>query len=75
MKNKKPSLPPKLQAVIDAWEKEICRNASLVDPSEEYIWQGVFVGFAIGRGLTIEEATDYDLYNKYAFPKEYSDDS
>lgn len=56
--------------VIEAWEKEICQKANEVDEANEFHWESLFVGFAIGKGLPIEEAIDYKFYINEAFPIE-----
>lgn len=49
--------------LLDAWYNEICLHADEIDAGGG-IWEGIFIGFMIGKGCTIEEATDYDFYTK-----------
>lgn len=39
--------------------KELVYDRALeIDPNEEYVWRGVWVGFAIALGLTPERARE-----------------
>jgi len=62
-------LTGKQKQVVEQWGEEICKYSREVDPSGELHWNSMFIGFAIGRGLSIEAATDYNLYEE-AFKKE-----
>lgn len=64
------TLSKKQREVIKAWREEICRAHGDLDPGEDLDWHALFIGFAIGRGLSIDEATDYDLYDQHALPLE-----
>lgn len=44
--------------ILRIWKDEICSKEDEVDPNQEYIWEGIFVGLCIGHGLTAEEARD-----------------
>ena len=48
---------------------EICKRWEEIDPNNEFIWRGIFIGFAIGCGLSIENAVRWQLYEE-AFKKE-----
>ena len=54
--------------LFKAWQDEVCKKN--VDPESRYCWESLFVGFALGKGLSVEEATDYSLYINEAFPLE-----
>lgn len=56
--------------VIADWTIMICKRAGEVDQGNELDWRALFIGFAIGRGLSVERATDYMFYMDHAFPKE-----
>ncbi len=62
-------LTKKHQQLIEDYGKLICKNAEEIDDSGRFTWQALFIGFAIGRGFSIEEATDYGFYME-AFKKE-----
>lgn len=57
--------------VIDAWREKICNHGEEIDPENELDWTALFIGFAIGMGLSIESATDYALYDEHAYPCEH----
>ena len=67
------ALTKQQKKVVGEWGDMICRHSKQVDPGDELQWESMFIGFAIGRGLTIDEATDYDLYIDHAFVKEACD--
>ena len=50
------------EELLKAWDTEICQKQELIDPENEQDWNSMFIGFALGKGFSIEEATDYDLY-------------
>ena len=54
------------QQVSDAWKAEIVDAE--IDPSKEYIWEGVWVGFVIGRGR--HDLANYDAYMRLGFSRE-----
>lgn len=54
----------KQEELLKQWKEVICNNAEKIDPSQEYIWHGLFIGFMLGKGCTIKEATDLLFYNK-----------
>lgn len=59
-----------LKEVAEEWGAEVCAKANEVDPLDEHEWRSMWIGFAIGRGLAPEVATDYDFYMEFAFPFE-----
>lgn len=64
------ALTEKQQQVVDEWGSMICCNHEQIDPENELHWESMFIGFAVGRGLTIGDATDFSLYMLHAFKKE-----
>lgn len=38
------------------WKEEVYDKAEEVDPSDEFVWRGVAIGFLLGCGFSIEEA-------------------
>ena len=42
-----------------AWKLEVCSKAEQVDPFNDYIWRGVAMGWAIGKGMNIEQAQEF----------------
>jgi hypothetical protein len=58
------------ESLIAAWRYEVCNQANEIDPEDEHDWHSLFVGFALGHGLSIEDATDYKFYEQYAYPLE-----
>jgi hypothetical protein len=56
-----------VKAVVEAWATEICHKADILDPDNQLDWESMWIGFAIGKGLSINDAANfYDL----AFEKE-----
>lgn len=41
------------------WKVEVLDKAEQVDPLEDYIWRGVAVGWAIGKGMDIGQAQEF----------------
>ena len=60
----------KVKPIIKAWTTEVCTHSSQIDPSNELHWRSLFIGFAIGKGLSLKEAIDWSLYANEAFPCE-----
>lgn len=58
--------------VIKAWKLEVCDWAGEIDPENEMDWHALFVGFAMGKGLSPADALDYSFYMDRAFPLEGS---
>jgi uncharacterized protein YfaA (DUF2138 family) len=58
--------------VLKAWKERVCLNAEKIDASVDKMacWHSLFIGFCLGLGLTLEEATDYSFYMKEALPLE-----
>ena len=59
------------EEVLKAWQDEVCKKD--IDPENRYCWESLFVGFALGKGLSVKEATDYSFYINEAFPLESTD--
>jgi hypothetical protein len=49
----------KYAALHKEWKQSVVDKAQRVDPSSEYIWEGVAVGWAIGKGLSPKEAHEF----------------
>lgn len=47
-----------------AWKEEICDRATQVDMTNELDWESLFIGFMIGKGIPIHEATDPLFYEE-----------
>lgn len=62
-------LTRKQRQVIEQWDRKICKHASEVDPNNQLHWRSLFIGFAIGCGVSVDVATSSELYN-LAFEKE-----
>lgn len=62
-----------LDATVREWSN-FCKQADDVDPSNDLDWQSLWIGFALGRGLSIELATSYRIYMDRVFPLECDSD-
>jgi hypothetical protein len=40
---------------LKVWNDEICMRADKVDPCNNYVWEGIFIGLVIGLGGTPEQ--------------------
>lgn len=49
------------QAVLKAWKLEVCDRREDLDPDDQLETDSLFIGFAIGKGLPINEANDDDF--------------
>lgn len=38
------------------WHESVLPHAGDIDPSQEYIWRGVLIGFLLGFGLSLQQA-------------------
>jgi len=38
------------------WKDEVYDKCEEVDPNDQFVWQGVAIGFLLGCGFSIEEA-------------------
>lgn len=41
------------------WKTEVYDKGEEVDPFNDYIWRGVAVGWAIAKGMDIEQAQEF----------------
>lgn len=48
------------QAKID-FKREICQNASRVDPCDDFHWKSLAVGYFLGKGFSPEEAIELSI--------------
>jgi len=48
--------------VLREWRDEICKKRQQIDPNGEMLLMSLWLGFAIGKGLTVDEARD--CYNE-----------
>ena len=39
-----------------AWRTEVFDRGEDIDPNDEHLWSSLALGFALGRGATIEQA-------------------
>jgi hypothetical protein len=49
--------------VLLAWRDVLCRKSQRLNLDESH-WEDLFIGFAMGKGLTIQETRAYRLYGK-----------
>lgn len=56
MKKKKLSELNTDENLLQSWKRDIFDKADDVDPENEYIWDGVAIGYFIGKGQSIESA-------------------
>jgi hypothetical protein len=58
--------------VLKVWKEKVCKNGSVINDSFLYRadWHSLFIGLAIGMGMSLEEATDYSFYTNEALPLE-----
>jgi hypothetical protein len=54
--------------VVTRWREQVVRVATWVDPNQEYVWEGVWVGFVIGLGRP--DLADSESYMRLGFPVE-----
>lgn len=50
--------PIDIKSVSRDWIELFNNRSDDIDPDDEYDWEGVLVGFLIGRGVSISEAKD-----------------
>ena len=51
--------------MIKSFEIEIHNNSKEIDPCNEHHWLALTYGWAMGKGLPIEDALDFALYIRY----------
>lgn len=44
--------------IVSQWKTEVYDKGAEVDPGDEFIWRGIIVGWAIGKGYVIDQAHD-----------------
>lgn len=54
----KPMTAKQLQEIQDRWHKEVYGRCTEVDPGGHFIWEGLLLGFLLGAGVKLEEATE-----------------
>lgn len=70
------TVPQHLRAVVSAYGQNVVAFAGEIDPEDELDWFALWVGFALGRSVTlgrgvpVVDATDYSFYDEYVFPLE-----
>jgi len=42
-----------------AWKLEVRDKSQQIDPSDEYVWRGVAMGWAIGKGMSLEQSQEF----------------
>ena len=61
-KHKHPAYIPKLlEEHLPAWKKAY-KKAERMDPHNEFVWRGVVMGWAVGRGMNITKAEAFSFY-------------
>lgn len=50
-----------LQAIQDRWHTEVYNAANLVDPGDDYTWDGLLLGFLLGADVPLQQAQDIVL--------------
>ena len=50
-----------MKTLYEAWTEQIYDKGTEVDPSNEYCWKSLAVGFALGWGTSIPEAEAFYL--------------
>jgi hypothetical protein len=48
-----------METLIDRWVTEVYEKAKVVDPNDDYTWDGLALGFALGSGLSLDSATHF----------------
>lgn len=48
-----------MNKIVTAYKKEIVSNAEVIDPDNEMDWEDMAFGWAIGKGLSINEAREF----------------
>ena len=56
--------------LLESWRDDVCKHSDVIDPEGKYCWESLFVGFALGKGASIKQATDFKLYIDEAYPYE-----
>lgn len=59
--------------VLRLWATEIVAMSAKIDPDGELDWHALFIGFALGKGLGMGQALNYDLYYNGALKCECMD--
>lgn len=50
---------------LKIYQKEINVRAEEIDPDEQFDWRGITLGWALGKGMTIEEADRFSRHIRY----------
>lgn len=45
-----------------AWKREVLDQAHDIDPNNESRWGDLAMGYALGKGLSPDQAVDFELY-------------
>lgn len=48
-----------LVMLVDLYKEQIVSHAAEIDPSDRHDWESMALGWAIGRGMTVEEADEF----------------
>lgn len=46
-------------AVQASWKLDVVDRSDVVDPVSEHDWRSLALGYAIGKGMSIEQAQDF----------------
>ena len=49
----------------EAFKKDVCEWSSEIDPSGEYDWYALSLGWAIAKGLTVEDVHSFAIWVRY----------
>jgi hypothetical protein len=50
---------PNEEELITSWKELIYDKVDEIDPEYEHLWKSIALGFAIGRGYTLEQAHEF----------------
>jgi hypothetical protein len=51
--------------LLKLFKKEVTDKAAQIDPDQEYTWRGLVIGWAVAKGMGVEEALDFSLHAIY----------
>ena len=54
-----------LDSLAQVFKTEICDRSKEVDPENEYGWYELSLGWAIAKGLNIDDAHDFAIHVRY----------
>lgn len=54
-----------LLELVMEWRENVFDNSGAIDPLEEEYWPSVALGFALGKGKSVEDAREFTTYIKF----------